>query len=106
VLAQLLRKLQIEHYAAPSRLRPQRTSISDATNDISASAIATAQRRAAVPSAPDNANAPADAAKADNNRLIFGAALAVHALMVLVALGTALVFSLIARAARAPESPT
>ncbi|HEY9025062.1 MAG TPA: lysylphosphatidylglycerol synthase domain-containing protein, partial [Burkholderiaceae bacterium] len=43
---------------------------------------------------------------ADNRRLLFGAALAVHALMVVVALATALVFSLIVRPARAPESPT
>jgi hypothetical protein len=37
-------------------------------------------------------------------RLIFGAALAVHALMLVVALGTALAFSLIVRPVRAPES--
>ena len=37
-------------------------------------------------------------------RLIFGAALAVHALMLVVALATALAFSLIARPVRAPES--
>jgi hypothetical protein len=49
---------------------------------------------------------PAAPAKADNGRLIFGAALAVHALMVVVALGTALVFSLIVRPERAPESLT
>ena len=41
-----------------------------------------------------------------DNRLVFGAALAVHALMVVVALGTALVFSLIVRPARASESQT
>jgi hypothetical protein len=49
---------------------------------------------------------PATVANADNGRLIFGAALAVHALMVVVALGTALVFSLIMRSSRAPESLT
>jgi len=48
---------------------------------------------------------PAGTANADN-RLVFGAALAVHALMVVVALGTALVFSLIVRPARASESQT
>jgi hypothetical protein len=41
-----------------------------------------------------------------NARLIFGAALAVHALMVAVALATALVFSLIVRPSRTPESST
>jgi hypothetical protein len=53
------------------------------------------------------AGAPADpgrAAKTDNARLIFGAALAVHALMLVVALATALAFSLIVRSPRAPES--
>ena len=44
------------------------------------------------------------AANTDNHRLIFGAALAVHALMLVVALATALVFSLIVRPPRAPES--
>jgi len=56
---------------------------------------------------PDNAGrsmAPADAAAADPRTLLVGAALAVHALMVLVALATALVFSLIMRADPAPES--
>jgi len=48
---------------------------------------------------------PAGTANADN-RLVFGAALAVHALMVVVALGTALVFSLIVRPAGASESQT
>jgi hypothetical protein len=48
----------------------------------------------------------AAAANTDNRRLVFGAALAVHALMVVVALGTALVFSLIVRSSRAPESST
>jgi hypothetical protein len=44
------------------------------------------------------------AANTDNHRLIFGAALAVHALMLVVALATALAFSLIVRPSRAPES--
>jgi hypothetical protein len=59
--------------------------------------------------APAPAPLPAPAPNAENhadNRLVFGAALAVHALMVVVALGTALVFSLIVRPARAPESQT
>jgi hypothetical protein len=56
-----------------------------------------------APSAPP---AQAGAANTDNARLLFGAALAVHALMVVVALATALVFSLIVRPSRAPESPT
>ncbi len=46
------------------------------------------------------------ATNTDNHRLIFGAALAVHALMVVVALTTALVFSLIVRPSRTPESST
>ena len=46
----------------------------------------------------------ARAANTDNGRLIFGAALAVHALMLVVALATALAFSLIVRPLRAPES--
>jgi hypothetical protein len=54
-------------------------------------------------SAPDT---PQGSAKPDNARLLFGAALAVHALMVVVALVTALVFSLIVRPARARESST
>ena len=41
---------------------------------------------------------------ATSARLIFGAALAVHALMLVVALATALAFSLIVRPLRAPES--
>jgi hypothetical protein len=45
-------------------------------------------------------------ANADNGRLIFGAALAVHALMLVVALVTALAFSLIVRSLPAPESKT
>jgi hypothetical protein len=46
------------------------------------------------------------ATNTDNHRLIFGAALAVHALMLVVALATALAFSLIVRSSRAPESKT
>jgi hypothetical protein len=45
------------------------------------------------------------AANADNPRLVFGAALAVHALMVVVALGTALVFTLVVRPPRARGQP-
>ena len=48
----------------------------------------------------------AGAANTDNHRLVFGAALAVHALIVAVALGTALTFSLIVRPSRARESST
>ena len=62
---------------------------------------------------PDSVSsaAPADSAQAisantDNHRLIFGAALAVHALMLVVALVTALAFSLIVRPVRVPESKT
>ena len=44
------------------------------------------------------------AQQATSPRLIFGAALAVHALMLVVALATALAFSLIVRPAPAPES--
>ena len=50
--------------------------------------------------------AQAPSANTDNARLLFGAALAVHALMVVVALATALAFSLIVRPSRAPESST
>jgi hypothetical protein len=50
------------------------------------------------------ASAQGAAANTDNHRLIFGAALAVHALMLVVALSTALAFSLIVRPVRAPES--
>jgi hypothetical protein len=50
-----------------------------------------------------DASEPGRAAKTDNARLIFGAALAVHALMLVVALATALAFSLIVRSPRAPE---
>ncbi len=48
----------------------------------------------------------APATNTDNHRLIFGAALAVHALMLVVALATALAFSLIVRPSRVPESKT
>jgi hypothetical protein len=51
----------------------------------------------------DDASEQGHAAKTDNARLIFGAALAVHALMLVVALATALAFSLIVRSPRAPE---
>ena len=63
--------------------------------------------RAATP--PAGANATPEQAgptNTDNRRLIFGAALAVHALMLVVALATALAFSLIVRPSRAPESKT
>ncbi|MEO5688198.1 MAG: lysylphosphatidylglycerol synthase domain-containing protein [Burkholderiaceae bacterium] len=56
------------------------------------------------PAAPAAANADNVAQRATPGRLIFGAALAVHALMLVVALGTALAFSLIVRPVRAPES--
>jgi hypothetical protein len=46
------------------------------------------------------------ASTTDNRRLLFGAALAVHALMLAVALATALVFSLIMRLLKTPESLT
>lgn len=58
---------------------------------------------AAPAAAPD---APAAAPVRENARLLFGAALAVHALMIVVALATALAFSLIVRPSRTPESPT
>jgi len=54
-----------------------------------------------VPANTDNATL-----HATSPRLIFGAALAVHALMLVVALATALAFSLIVRPPRAPESKT
>ncbi len=53
----------------------------------------------ASPTNTDNVTQSASA-----HRLIFGAALAVHALMLVVALATALAFSLIVRPLRAPES--
>jgi hypothetical protein len=52
------------------------------------------------------ANTDNDPQHATPGRLIFGAALAVHALMLVVALATALAFSLIVRPVRAPESKT
>ena len=68
-------------------------------------ALGTQAHRAAPPTAAANATAaPAAASNTDNHRLIFGAALAVHALMLVVALATALAFSLIVRPQRAPES--
>jgi len=66
-------------------------------------------RRGAPEGAETAPSAPAartGSANTDNAPLLFGAALAVHALMVVVALATALVFSLIVRPSRAPESPT
>ena len=66
-------------------------------------ALGTQAHRAAPPTA-NAAAAPAAASNTDNHRLIFGAALAVHALMLVVALATALAFSLIVRPQRAPES--
>jgi len=59
------------------------------------------EERVAQASPPNTDNV---AASATAHRLIFGAALAVHALMLVVALATALAFSLIARPQRAPES--
>jgi hypothetical protein len=59
---------------------------------------------AAVPDAGVAGAAQAGAANTDNQRLVFGAALAVHALMVAVAILTALLFSLIMRPSRARES--
>ena len=58
----------------------------------------------AAPSA--SANTDNAASSASPARLLFGAALAVHALMLVVALATALAFSLIVRALPAPESKT
>jgi hypothetical protein len=70
-----------------------------------------AQRADAAPA--NTPSSPASATNTDNDpqhatpgRLIFGAALAVHALMLVVALVTALAFSLIVRPVRAPESKT
>jgi hypothetical protein len=53
---------------------------------------------------PQGAAEQIRSANTDNHRLIFGAALAVHALMLVVALVTALAFSLIVRPTRARES--
>ena len=69
-------------------------------------ALGTQAHRADAPTASAGASAPDRAANTDNHRLIFGAALAVHALMLVVALATALGFSLIVRPPRAPESKT
>ena len=69
-------------------------------------ALGTQARHAKIAAAAASAT-PAEqlrAANADNGRLIFGAALAVHALMLVVALATALAFSLIVRQLPAPES--
>ena len=69
-------------------------------------ALGTQARHAKIVAAAAKAT-PAEqlrAANTDNGRLIFGAALAVHALMLVVALATALAFSLIVRPSRAPES--
>ena len=70
---------------------------------------ASAAASAAPPATAAGVNATPEQARAtntDNHRLIFGAALAVHALMLVVALATALAFSLIVRPSRAPESKT
>ena len=69
-------------------------------------ALGTQARHAKIAAAAAKAT-PAEqlrVANTDNGRLIFGAALAVHALMLVVALATALAFSLIVRPPRAPES--
>ncbi len=66
-------------------------------------ALGTQARRAQAPAATASA---ANTDNAPSGRLIFGAALAVHALMLVVALATALAFSLIVRPVRAPESKT
>jgi hypothetical protein len=72
-------------------------------------ALGTRAHRDDAAKAAAGANATSGQALAtntDNHRLIFGAALAVHALMLVVALATALAFSLIVRPSRAPESKT
>jgi len=71
-------------------------------------ALGTQARHAKIAAAQASATATArgQGANADNGRLIFGAALAVHALMLVVALATALAFSLIVRPSRATESKT
>jgi hypothetical protein len=68
-----------------------------------AGVAAGAQVRPDAPPRPDSAAA---APVRENARLLFGAALAVHALMVAAALAAALAFSLIVRPPRTPESPT
>lgn len=65
-----------------------------------------AHRPDSVRAADAAASSQVIAANTDNHRLIFGAALAVHALMLVVALVTALAFSLIVRPVRVPESKT
>jgi uncharacterized membrane protein YbhN (UPF0104 family) len=69
-------------------------------------ALGTQARHAKIAAAAASATAADQvrAANTDNGRLIFGAALAVHALMLVVALVTALAFSLIVRPSRASES--
>ena len=69
-------------------------------------ALGTQARHAKIAAAAAKATAAEQVrvANTDNGRLIFGAALAVHALMLVVALVTALSFSLIVRPSRAPES--
>ena len=69
-------------------------------------ALGTQARHAKIVAAAASATAAEQVrvANTDNGRLIFGAALAVHALMLVVALATALAFSLIVRPPRAPES--
>jgi uncharacterized membrane protein YbhN (UPF0104 family) len=72
-------------------------------------ALGTRAHRDDATTAAAGANAPPEppvTTNTDNHRLIFGAALAVHALMLVVALATALAFSLIVRPLRAPESKT
>ena len=69
-------------------------------------ALGTQARHAKIAAAQATPDEQVRAANTDNGRLIFGAALAVHALMLVVALVTALAFSLIVRAPRAPESKT
>jgi hypothetical protein len=66
--------------------------------------VALGTRARHVEARADAATGRAASANTDNHRLIFGAALAVHALMLVVALATALAFSLIVRPQRAPES--
>ena len=68
-----------------------------------------ARAAAADPARPTSTDTGAETStrtNTDNQRLVFGAALAVHALMVAVALVTALVFSLIMRLLKTPESST
>ena len=65
-------------------------------------ADAPAKAASAAPANTDNVSS----SSASPARLLFGAALAVHALMLVVALATALAFSLIVRALPAPESQT